>query len=240
MGQAAWSVDTNGDYTVLGGEFPRVNGTDQQGLVRFAKRAISPLVDAIQKYTELTPTLTPLGAGTVRVGWKAAWDRDNAQLKFEVLRGADHRDLDGAQDLHDRHDLVEPPAARLRRHHRGSGLEPDLPDPHDGPDRQHPGRSARHGDDPAATSNKEIIEKRGHKVGKISEFPIIVSNDLEKITKTSRSLRKTLLSLGQKRTLQDLQILLEYHPASHDYEEGRSTQLELSDSCIKKFSNQFS
>ena len=27
----------------------------------------------------------------------------------------------------------------------------------------------------AATSNKEIIEKRGHKVGKISEFPIIVS-----------------------------------------------------------------
>ena len=87
MGQAAWSVDTNGDYTVLGGEFPAVNGTDQQGLVRFAKQAISPLVDPIQKYTELTPTLTPLGAGTVRIGWKAAWDRDNAQLKVEVLRG---------------------------------------------------------------------------------------------------------------------------------------------------------
>src|SRR6187200_3546671 len=43
----------------------------------------------------------------------------------------------------------------------------------------------------AATSNREIIEKRGHKVGKISEFPIIVSNDLEKITKTSE-LRETL------------------------------------------------
>src|SRR6187401_3229856 len=47
---------------------------------------------------------------------------------------------------------------------------------------------------------KEIIEKRGHKVGKISEFPIIVSNDLEKITKTSE-LRKTLLSLGLEEDL---------------------------------------
>src|SRR3989337_2653130 len=47
----------------------------------------------------------------------------------------------------------------------------------------------------AATSNKDIIEKRGHKVGKISEFPIVVSNDLEKITKTTE-LRKALISLG--------------------------------------------
>src|SRR5574342_1042042 len=52
----------------------------------------------------------------------------------------------------------------------------------------------------AATSNKEIIEKRGHKIGKITEFPIIVSNDLEKITKTSE-LRKTLLSLGLEEDL---------------------------------------
>lgn len=37
----------------------------------------------------------------------------------------------------------------------------------------------------AATSSKDIIEKRGHNVGKISEFPIVVSNDLEKITKTA-------------------------------------------------------
>ena len=61
QGQAAWSVATNGDYTVLGGEFPRVNNIDQQGLVRFAKKAISPTVDQIQNYTELTPTLTPIG-----------------------------------------------------------------------------------------------------------------------------------------------------------------------------------
>ena len=47
----------------------------------------------------------------------------------------------------------------------------------------------------AATSNKDIIEKRGHNIGKISAFPILVANDLEKITKTTE-LRKTLLSLG--------------------------------------------
>ena len=58
QGQAAWSVDSNGDYTVLGGEFPKVNGVAQYGLVRFAKKAISPTVDAIQNYTELTPTVT--------------------------------------------------------------------------------------------------------------------------------------------------------------------------------------
>jgi PKD repeat protein len=88
QGQAAWSVATNGDYVVEGGEFPRVNGKDQQGLVRFAKRAISPLTDDIQNYTELLPTLTGQGPGSVRVAWKAAWDRDNARLKVEVLRGA--------------------------------------------------------------------------------------------------------------------------------------------------------
>ncbi|MGH8976535.1 MAG: PKD domain-containing protein, partial [Acidimicrobiia bacterium] len=87
QGQAAWSVASNGDYTVLGGEFPRVNGTAQQGLVRFAKRAIAPTSDPIQKYTELTPTVTAMGPGTVRVAWEAAWDRDNARLNVEVLRG---------------------------------------------------------------------------------------------------------------------------------------------------------
>jgi large subunit ribosomal protein L4e len=52
----------------------------------------------------------------------------------------------------------------------------------------------------AATCKKDIIEKRGHNVGKISEFPIVVSNDLEKITKTVE-LRNTLLSLGLEEDL---------------------------------------
>jgi large subunit ribosomal protein L4e len=52
----------------------------------------------------------------------------------------------------------------------------------------------------AATSSKDIIEKRGHNVGKISEFPIVVSNDLEKITKTAE-LKKILVSLGLEEDL---------------------------------------
>jgi large subunit ribosomal protein L4e len=52
----------------------------------------------------------------------------------------------------------------------------------------------------AATANKNIIEKRGHNLGKISAFPIVVENDLEKITKTVE-LRKTLLSLGLEEDL---------------------------------------
>jgi hypothetical protein len=87
QGQAAWSVATNGTYTVLGGEFPRVNGTNQQGLVRFAKRSVPQTPDAIQGFTELKPVVTPLAPGTVRIGWTAAWDRDNARLLVEVLRG---------------------------------------------------------------------------------------------------------------------------------------------------------
>ena len=40
--QAAWAVTGNGDYLVLGGEFPSVNGVAQQGLVRFVKRVGRP------------------------------------------------------------------------------------------------------------------------------------------------------------------------------------------------------
>jgi PKD repeat protein len=88
LAQATWSVESNGNYTVLGGEFPRVNGTNQQGLVRFAKRAVNPAVDQIQGFNELRPVITPLESGTVRVGWTAAWDRDNQRLTVQVLRGA--------------------------------------------------------------------------------------------------------------------------------------------------------
>ena len=42
QGQAAWTVTGNSQYVVLGGEFPTVNGTGQQGLVRFAVKSIAP------------------------------------------------------------------------------------------------------------------------------------------------------------------------------------------------------
>ena len=47
----------------------------------------------------------------------------------------------------------------------------------------------------AATSSKEIIESRGHKVGKIESFPLVVSDDIEKITKASE-MKKILEALN--------------------------------------------
>tara|TARA_Y100000590_G_scaffold70179_1_gene76605 strand:- start:2878 stop:3690 length:813 start_codon:yes stop_codon:yes gene_type:complete len=37
----------------------------------------------------------------------------------------------------------------------------------------------------AATASKELVEKRGHKVEGIDSFPLIISDDIEKISKTS-------------------------------------------------------
>jgi len=87
-GQAAWTVEGNSNYVVLGGEFPRVNNVPQAGLVRFAVRSIAPNAQGPQAAAEMTPTLLSLTAGRIRVSWKAAWDRDNRQLTYDVLRGS--------------------------------------------------------------------------------------------------------------------------------------------------------
>jgi PKD repeat protein len=86
--QAGWSVAANDNYVVLGGEFPRVNGTNQQGLVRFAVRSIAPNAEGPQGGNDLNPTLISLAPGTVRVSWKSAWDRDNQRLTYTVLKGS--------------------------------------------------------------------------------------------------------------------------------------------------------
>src|ERR687884_1592625 len=41
----------------------------------------------------------------------------------------------------------------------------------------------------AATARKDLIERRGHKVSNISSFPIIVSDDIENISKTKDLLK---------------------------------------------------
>jgi large subunit ribosomal protein L4e len=47
----------------------------------------------------------------------------------------------------------------------------------------------------AATARKDLIEKRGHKIEDIVSFPIVVSNDIESISKT-KDLQKILVTLG--------------------------------------------
>jgi PKD repeat protein len=86
--QAAWSAVGNEQYLVLGGEFPSINGVAQQGLARFAVRAIAPNADGPQGTgSTLAPTMTATAPGTVRGTFTAAFDRDNNRLTYELLRG---------------------------------------------------------------------------------------------------------------------------------------------------------
>ncbi|MFZ0326281.1 MAG: 50S ribosomal protein L4 [Nitrososphaeraceae archaeon] len=47
----------------------------------------------------------------------------------------------------------------------------------------------------AATCNKDLVERRGHKLGKIISLPLVVSNNIESLVKT-KDLKKALVSLG--------------------------------------------
>jgi hypothetical protein len=85
--QAAWTVTGNSEYVVLGGEFPKVNGVAQQGLVRFAVKSVAANKEGPQGYGDLGLTAVGAAAGTVRASFKAAWDRDNRRLTYELLRG---------------------------------------------------------------------------------------------------------------------------------------------------------
>ncbi|MFT3877001.1 MAG: LamG domain-containing protein [Propioniciclava sp.] len=85
--QAAWSVSGNDRYVVFGGEFPAVNGVSQQGLVRFAMRSIAPKKSGPQvQGGAYKLNVNSFIAGQARLTWPSNFDRDNSELKYEVLR----------------------------------------------------------------------------------------------------------------------------------------------------------
>ncbi|MGY3317956.1 PKD domain-containing protein [Arthrobacter sp. TE12232] len=85
--QGAWAVTGNGQYVVLGGEFTTVNGTRQQGLVRFAVRDLAPNTRGpVLSGARSIPTLSSPAAGTVRIRWQANYDQDNVRLTYRVIR----------------------------------------------------------------------------------------------------------------------------------------------------------
>jgi hypothetical protein len=88
LSQAAWTIEGNSQYEVLGGEFPTVNNKAQYGLARFAVRSIAPNKEGPQGGSATTPTLAAVSPHSIRVSWTSAWDRDNANLTYSVLRGA--------------------------------------------------------------------------------------------------------------------------------------------------------
>jgi large subunit ribosomal protein L4e len=57
----------------------------------------------------------------------------------------------------------------------------------------------------AATARKDLVERRGHRVSNISSFPIIVSDEIEDISKT-KDLLKMLIALGLNDELHRLDI----------------------------------
>src|SRR3712207_3809491 len=82
--QAGWSVSGNSQYVVFGGEFPRVNGVAQQGLVRYAVSSLAPNDRGPETTAAaLRPNATSTTAGQVTVTWPAAWDMDNAEFAQE-------------------------------------------------------------------------------------------------------------------------------------------------------------
>ncbi|GAB2504797.1 hypothetical protein GCM10027063_50060 [Promicromonospora xylanilytica] len=91
--QATWTVTGNADYVLYGGEFPRVNGVGQQGLVRYAKRSIAPNESGpIDSGAALNPTVASVAAGTVRLDLTTTWDRDDAALTYRIYRDSEATD----------------------------------------------------------------------------------------------------------------------------------------------------
>jgi PKD repeat protein len=88
--QAAWAVAGNSNYVVMGGEFPSVNGTAQQGLVRFAVKPLAPNSQGpMVAGGAFNPRLQSPASGTALITWKANWDRDNENLTYKVIRNGD-------------------------------------------------------------------------------------------------------------------------------------------------------
>lgn len=84
--QAGWHVTGNDRYVVFAGEFPRVNGVGQQGMVRYAFSDNAPNRIGPDVNDGLIPNAVSLSAGTARVSWQSTFDQDNENLTYRVIR----------------------------------------------------------------------------------------------------------------------------------------------------------
>lgn len=85
--QAGWTVETGGDYLVIGGEFTAINGVAQQGLVRFGTRNVvtSPAQGPAGLRSESAPNLSSTMKG-VNGNFMANYDRDGDDVTYKVIR----------------------------------------------------------------------------------------------------------------------------------------------------------
>ncbi|MEV7528524.1 PKD domain-containing protein [Agrococcus sediminis] len=97
--QAVWALDGNDQYLVYGGEFPRVNGATQQGLVRYTLRQNAPdnqgprlsqdqdrlaIAAGITPNAWWTPSVSAVIPGSLRVSFPTIFDRDDQALTYRV------------------------------------------------------------------------------------------------------------------------------------------------------------
>lgn len=87
--QGPWTVTAAGQYVLYGGEFTRVEGRDQQGLVRFAMPSIAPNKRGPAPSGSGYPLVaTSDAAGAVRLTWRSSADPDNETLTYSLYRGS--------------------------------------------------------------------------------------------------------------------------------------------------------
>ncbi len=77
----------NSDYIAMGGEFTRVNGQNQQGLVRFARPGLAPNDQGPSLFNTTYPiNVSSTEAGKVRINWATNRDIDNDYLTYRLYR----------------------------------------------------------------------------------------------------------------------------------------------------------
>lgn len=88
--QAVWTVTGNSKYVIYGGEFPSVNGTRQQGIVRYAVRSIAPNQQGPRMSGDAWNfSAKSFTSGEVRVKYQSNWDRDDTSLTYRVYRDSE-------------------------------------------------------------------------------------------------------------------------------------------------------
>ncbi|MCL3861290.1 PKD domain-containing protein [Actinotalea sp. K2] len=85
--QGPWSVISQGDYLVFGGEFTHVNGVRQQGIVRMTTKENAPNAQGPRLAgAAFNPRVNSFAEGTARISWPGNWDRDNMTLRYRLYR----------------------------------------------------------------------------------------------------------------------------------------------------------
>lgn len=84
-GHPTHAIAGEGDYMVIGGEFPQVQRQPQQGIARFGRRPVAPGRQA-PEYQELGLRVQQVGPGRVQVLVTPTWDRDDVTLTYRLTR----------------------------------------------------------------------------------------------------------------------------------------------------------